>query len=143
MIRFVVDASVAVKWLVEEEDSEIARGLAARSGELHAPRLMASEVSNSVWRKVRTGQLNRRDAIAKLEQIEALPVKWHFDEIIAPDALLLAILLKHPAYDCFYLALANSLKAILVTADRRFMNALSSTEFSDNVTMLSNFPREL
>ena len=42
-MRFVVDASVAVKWLVAEEDADIADRLVASGQELHAPRLMASE----------------------------------------------------------------------------------------------------
>ena len=40
-MRFVVDASVAVKLLVDEPESDAARELAASGRELHAPRLMA------------------------------------------------------------------------------------------------------
>ena len=43
----VVDASVAVKWLVAEDGSDEADRLLAGSEELHAPRLMASEVANA------------------------------------------------------------------------------------------------
>ena len=39
-MRFVVDASVAVKWLVVEEDADVAQELATSGEELHAPRLM-------------------------------------------------------------------------------------------------------
>ena len=46
-MRFVVDASVAVKWLVVEEDADLARDLAASGQDLHAPRLMASEVART------------------------------------------------------------------------------------------------
>ena len=42
MMRLVVDASVAVKWLIAEDDSNIARTMAAKGEDLHAPRLMAS-----------------------------------------------------------------------------------------------------
>ena len=56
-MRLVVDASVAVKWLVEEEDSEAADRLLEQRHELFAPRLMASEVGNALWRKVRMGEL--------------------------------------------------------------------------------------
>ncbi|MCY4051546.1 MAG: type II toxin-antitoxin system VapC family toxin [Gammaproteobacteria bacterium] len=52
-MRFVVDASVAVKLLVEEPDSDTARELVESGQELHAPRLMVSEVANSLWRKAR------------------------------------------------------------------------------------------
>ena len=43
-MAFVVDASVAVKWLVVEEDSADARVL-LDDEELHAPRLLVSEVA--------------------------------------------------------------------------------------------------
>ena len=66
LMRFVVDASVAVKWLVEEPDSDAALALAESGEELHAPRLMASEVANALWRKARLGQIERADASAAL-----------------------------------------------------------------------------
>ena len=47
-MRFIVDASVAVKWLVVEEDADAAQELATSGHDLHAPRLMASEVANTV-----------------------------------------------------------------------------------------------
>jgi len=47
-MRFVVDASIAVKLLVDEPDSDAARKLVASGQELHAPRLMASEVANAL-----------------------------------------------------------------------------------------------
>ena len=54
-MRFVVDASVAVKLLVDKPDSDAARELAASGQELHAPHLMASEVADTLWRKTRIG----------------------------------------------------------------------------------------
>ena len=41
-MRLVVDASVAVKWVVAEENSDIARRLLSEGYELFAPRLMAA-----------------------------------------------------------------------------------------------------
>ena len=59
-MRLVVDASVAVKWLVTEPDSDIARELAAGGDDLHAPRLMTSEIANTLWRKTRSGRDHAR-----------------------------------------------------------------------------------
>ena len=61
-MRLVVDASVAVKWLVAEEDSEAADRLLAGGDDLHAPRLMASEIANALWRKARTGEIGQGQA---------------------------------------------------------------------------------
>ena len=56
MMHLVIDASVAVKWLIAEDDSNIARTMAAKGEDLHAPRLMASEIANAPWRKARLRQ---------------------------------------------------------------------------------------
>lgn len=58
-MRIVVDASVAVKWLVAEEGSDVANRLLTDGGDLYAPRLMASEVANALWRKARLGEIER------------------------------------------------------------------------------------
>ena len=55
-MRFVVDASVAVKWLVAEDQSDTADRLLDGSHELFAPRLMASEVGNALWREISSGR---------------------------------------------------------------------------------------
>jgi predicted nucleic acid-binding protein len=47
-MRMVVDASVAVKWLVLEEGSTDADQLLEGQHELYAPRLLASEVGNVI-----------------------------------------------------------------------------------------------
>ena len=65
-MRLVVDASVAVKWLIAEDDSDVARELAASGEDLHAPRLMASEIANALWRKARLGEIERGGAGAML-----------------------------------------------------------------------------
>ena len=89
-MRLVVDASVAVKWLVAEDGSDAARALAAGGDDLHAPRLMASEVANALWRKARLGEIERSDAGAMMESVREMPVRWNADETVAADAIRLA-----------------------------------------------------
>ncbi|MXX06345.1 MAG: type II toxin-antitoxin system VapC family toxin, partial [Gammaproteobacteria bacterium] len=81
-MRYVVDASVAVKWLVVEEGAEIAKELAVDGHDLHAPRLMASEVASSLWRKARMGELERNSVGALLAQVPNMPVRWGADETL-------------------------------------------------------------
>ena len=140
-MRFVVDASVAVKLLVDEPDSDAARGLAASGEELHAPRLMASEAANALWQKARTGQMERADAGAALAWMAEMPLRWHDDETVGADALRLALALDHAVYDCVYLALAHRIGATVVTADRRFANVLASAEHGGSVMMLTDYAR--
>ena len=81
-MSLVVDASVAVKWLVAEEDSESANRLAAGAEDLHAPRLMASEVANTLWRKARLGEIGRDRAGVLMAALTEMPVRWNVDETL-------------------------------------------------------------
>lgn len=143
-MRLVVDASVAVKWLVDEDGSSAADRLlgAAPDSEMHAPRLMASEVANALWRKARMGEIKRRDASVLAASVEQMPVAWADDEGLSGDAARLAVGLDRPVYDCMYLALAYRVDARLVTADARFANALASTEHGGAVVSLSSLMDE-
>ena len=140
-MRFVIDASVAVKWLIVEEDADVARELATSGQDLHAPRLMASEVANAVWRKARLGETERGDAGALLANVPDMPVRWGADEIVSADAVRLALALDRPIYDCVYLALAHRVGAVMLTADLRFANALAPTEHGKSVLTLANYAR--
>ena len=137
-MRLVVDASVAVKWLIAEEGSDAAHRLAAGADDLHAPRLMASEIANALWRKARMGEIERPLAGALAAAVPEMPVRWSADEAVCADAARLALSLDRPVYDCVYLALAHRLGARMVTADERFANALSTTEHGDVVLTLAD-----
>ena len=140
-MRLVVDASVAVKWLVAEEGSDAADHLLANGDDLYAPRLMASEIANALWRKVRLGEVERGHASVLTAAVSEMPVRWGADETVCADAVRLALALDRPVYDCMYLALAHRLGARLVTADSRFANALASTEHGGTVTTLADRAR--
>ncbi len=141
-MRFVVDASVAVKWLVAEDQSDTADRLLDGSHELFAPRLMASEVGNALWRKFRVGEIEPRQAGALAAAIPGLPVTWADDDAISADAARLAIALDRPAYACTYLALANRIGAKLVTADANLVSGLSTTEHGATVIVLESLAAE-
>ena len=140
-MRLVVDASVAVKWLVTEPGSDIARELAASGEDLHAPRLMASEVASALWRKERVGDIEPGDAGAMLLWVPEMPVRWNADERVCAEAARLALSLDHPVYDCVYLALAHRIGTVLVTADRRFVAVLESTEHGQAAVALADYAR--
>ena len=83
-MRLVVDASVAVKWFVEEEYTTDAVRLLEQGHQLYAPRLLASEVGNTLWRKVRTGELDRGSAGTLAAAISEAAVRWMDDESVSP-----------------------------------------------------------
>jgi predicted nucleic acid-binding protein len=123
----VVDASVAVKWFVQEPATVDAVALLGRNDTLIAPELVVAEVVNVLWKHLMRAELERRQVAhvpAALSRTfsELWPVDW-----LARRALEIAAELRHPAYDCFYLALAESKDVPLVTADRRLIARLAGS----------------
>jgi predicted nucleic acid-binding protein len=118
----IVDASVALKWVLPEPGSDAARAL--HGSDLAAPEILLAEAANALWRHAITGRLSSDDATRSLQQLLALGLKFLPIEDDAASALALAIRLNHPAYDCFYLAAAIRERSHLVTADTRFAAAV-------------------
>lgn len=141
-MKIVPDASVAVKWVVAEDDTPAARRMLTDANELHAPRLLAAEVANALWSKVRQGAITPSDAVALISTVTGQPINWADDVSVAGDALSIALSLGRTIYDCMYLALARRIGAVLVTADARFVNALAGTEYRSNVILLADFANE-
>lgn len=112
----IIDASVAIKWLVQEDKSELADQLLVREP-LCAPDLLGPEIANVVWKKWRRGELagvppSFGDVMQSFDHVEP-------SAGLMKRAAEIALELDHPAYDCFYLALAEALDDILVTLDAR------------------------
>lgn len=121
MTGFVVDASIAVKWVVEEADSEAAARLLERDVVLLAPDLLYAEAASALWALSRRGDVaaaDVREALAVLADV-TLHIPASMRQLM-PAATRLAQDLDHPVYDCFYLALAVQQQYPLLTADRRF-----------------------
>lgn len=71
-MKVVIDASVALKWVVPEDGSEAARAL--RRFELIAPNIWLAEVANALWRHVLRAELEQRQAEGLLRELKAAPV---------------------------------------------------------------------
>ena len=143
----VTDASVVVKSVLTEDDSEAARQLMNGEHELHVPRVLVAELTNALWSKVQSGLLTPSEASQAQELVLALHLEWANDEALAADALRIAIGLNHPGlnhpvYDCVYLALAYQVGGTLVTADTRFFNTVAGTEHAGRVVLLADFAPE-
>ena len=129
----IVDASVAFKWLVQEADSDLALALIG-SEALAAPDLIYAEVANIVWRNAMAGAMG--DISTQLSRLDLLLDQVFPCQELAVAATTLAVELRHPAYDCFYLALAIAEDTELVTADRRLLAAVAGSTHADRVRSL-------
>lgn len=124
----VVDASVAFKWLVEEQNSDKATALVRLSDDngilLAAPTIMPFEVANALHRRVVRGDLSLEAAVELMQHLISIGVKLHQPLSIHQRALQLANQFSQGAvYDAHYLALAETLDCEMWTADRKFHRA--------------------
>jgi predicted nucleic acid-binding protein len=126
----VIDASVVVKWLLDESGREEALRLqdAYQDGalDLIAPELLASEIGHVLWKKYTRGELTP-------EAVNRLYYGFLRDSPVLVDspknharAVALAVEHRRSVYDCQYLALAEDEGCDLITADERFYNAMRS-----------------
>jgi predicted nucleic acid-binding protein len=118
----VVDASVAVKWVVGEAGSDrAARLLDGRT--LHVPDLLFIEAANALWAMRRRGALPAQAPEGAIAWLVEAPLRVARSLPLVETALAMATALAHPVYDCVYLALAAEVAAPLVTADARLLAA--------------------
>ena len=122
MKPFVVDASVAIKWLVPEIHSEEASLLLDENNELRAPDLLWAESGNILWKKWRKEELTADEAERSLEELRQFPVRIFPTAPFCDTAWEIARRFDRSFYDSLYVALAINGGCPLVTADRRLYN---------------------
>jgi predicted nucleic acid-binding protein len=134
----VVDASVAVKWFLDEPGDREARALVERSEALIAPELIVAEVLNAISKRLLAGDADIRQGPRVAAVLPKVLAQIRSLGPLAARTLEIAAELRHPAYDCFYLALAEERQAKLVTADRRLLGRLAGTPWQDDAISLWN-----
>jgi predicted nucleic acid-binding protein len=100
-MTIVGDASVALLWCFQLNKSDRAEKLLRSDHHLISPDLVIAEITNAAWKFV----------------------------ISADRASAIAVELRHPACDCFYLALAEPNTSPLVTADEKLIRRCADTPF--------------
>ena len=117
----VVDASLAVKWLVEEDDSDKAHAAlqswVAQDITRIAPHLMPFEVANAIHRRVLRGELSVGDSARMITWLLASRLEFHQPPDLHSRALQLATQLKQGAANDAHLPSAGG-ECQLRTVDR-------------------------
>lgn len=139
-MTLVIDASVALKWFVEEDGSACAAALLMAAELLVAPDLIVAEVCNAAWKAVRAGTMVPEQQDHAASRLAAV-----FDELVpmaplARHAAELSRMLDHPAYDCFYLGLSEQRDAPLVTAARKLLQRVEATEWKVRIVDFRALP---
>ena len=138
-----VDASVAVKWLLDEDYTPHADALLSaaidRPEPMIAPALLASEVTNTLRQRQRRGLLTFVQTRVLLADFLGLPVSLYAPIEIYDQALVLADRYGLPAtYDACYMALAEAMGAVFWTADERLVRLLAGQ--LDYVHWIGDYP---
>ncbi|MGB5440332.1 MAG: type II toxin-antitoxin system VapC family toxin [Gammaproteobacteria bacterium] len=129
----VVDASVAIKWYLPEVHADVAIRCLDEKYNLLVPDLFLAEFGSILRKKCRIGEITHADALAIFDALGRVPIhNYRLKELMLP-AFELATRMHRTIYVSIYLALAVSEKCKLLTADRKFYNAMSASPYSENI----------
>ncbi len=133
----IIDASVAFKWLAEEEGSDEAFALLAQT-ELSAPILIMHEIANGLWKKIRREEINSQVSFSS--EINRIPqlIQLVDESGHVARALEIGREFGHAVYDCVYLAMAEARSDLLVTADQKLMNKIANSPLRNRVQSLTH-----
>lgn len=125
-MAFVLDASVAVGWVVAAQASAYSRRirLRARREPYHAPTLWRLEVVNAVRSLERRRAMAPDAAEVAVDILERMQPIFHEAAMPLPDSLKLARRFDLSAYDANYLALALELRLPIACTDGALRSVL-------------------
>jgi predicted nucleic acid-binding protein len=130
---FVVDASVAAKWLLpgagegllDQANDLVARHV-RRELLLLAPDLIGAEIGNVLWKAARRQRISWIEAQNSLSRFIDLEIQLIPATDLLVQTLQIAVTCDRSFYDSLYVALALSTRTEFITADERLVNALGS-----------------
>lgn len=128
-----IDASVAVKWYLPEEHSAKAHTLLTSGTTMYAPDLLLAELGNVFWKRVRRGEVPHSKFAECLRAMRYVPLEIVPSAETVENALAIAVETGRTVYDCLYLVTALQRRVRLVTADRKFYDALKGGPYESHL----------
>ena len=127
---FVIDASVAIKWYLDDEDFvDVARSVlhdaTARRIRLQAPGHFHFEVANAILSAVNSGRVTHELGQRSIDNLLSLPINVTSDRNLIMNAYAYARQFECTLYDAAYVALADATHWPLIHADRRLQISLA------------------
>jgi predicted nucleic acid-binding protein len=130
---FVIDSSVAAKWLpplnnepLASEARELLADWTHGKIELSVPDLLHIEVANVFWKAARAGRCKAAEARAALKILTSYGLPVAASAASLELALRIGIEYERTVYDSIYVALAVQSGRELITADEKLANALAA-----------------
>lgn len=132
-MKYVLDSSVAAKWVLPEVDSDKAIRLrdefAAAIHQLLAPDVFSIELAHALTRGERQGRVGIGDAAVLWGVVMSTPPKFSRSSLLVARAIDISSRMRIGVYDCLYVALAERRKCALITADTKLVNNLQAHFF--------------
>jgi predicted nucleic acid-binding protein len=127
-MMYVIDASVAFKWVVPEADSDRAiqfrHDFTRRVHKLVAPEVFTVEVAHALTRAERQGRIPVGQASVLWADVMTTPPTLARSVLLLTRAIDISSSLRIGVYDALYVTLAERRKCKLVTADDKLVNKL-------------------
>jgi predicted nucleic acid-binding protein len=127
-MRYVLDSSVAFKWVLAEPLSGKAQTLRdefrKRAHELIVPDIFAVEVMHALTKAERQGRISPPQGGLLWADVMTTPPQSFPSLPLIPRAYQIASAARIGVYDCVYVALAEREVCPLITADDRLVKAL-------------------
>ena len=133
MSVFIVDASVAAKWFIEEKHSGAALSVLDEKNQLHAPDFLLLEMDSIICKWIRRDVVSPAEGSDVRSALRQYPIQYHPFVPLLDSAFAIANRTGQSMYDCLYVALAALIKGRMVTADRTLHDAIKKGSFRKNV----------
>jgi predicted nucleic acid-binding protein len=133
MITAVLDASVAVKWLLpadkeplHDEAMDLLRRFERVDIGFIVPEFFWLEISNVLWKRTRGPVVTKSTAQALYRDLQTKGLKTVHSTRLVPSAFEIAVTYGRSVYDSLYVALAKDKDTFLITADEKLANAVAA-----------------
>lgn len=133
MINAVLDASVAVKWLLpadteplHAEAMDLLRRFQRVEFRFFVPEFFWLEISNVLWKRARGPAVTKSTAQSLYRDLRTKGLKTIRSTRLIPAAFEIAATYERTVYDSLYVALAKDMETFLITADEKLANAVAA-----------------
>lgn len=130
--RIVINASVALKWYLPDEDNTteadaLAMDYYGGKIEMIVPTLFDYEITNTLKVAVTRNRITEADALGAIARFQMLKIERYDFLELQESAFRLALSYQRSAYDAAYLALAEEHHLNFYTGDKRLFNAVTDS----------------
>lgn len=132
-MSYIIDSSIAAKWLFLEEGSSKAENILEELSFFFVPDLFLIELDAIISKKVRQKEISADEAFQKNEERKKLPYKVLSYSDISKLALEISVSLPVTLYDATYIATAIEKHGVVYTADQKLSNGVSNTSLNKYV----------